>query len=52
MNSPEHAEARQDQAPVTNLLGQRKEAELQVDAQHVKTLISAQASLVIEPSHP
>lgn len=37
VNSPEHAEARQDQAPVRNLLGQRKEAELQVDAQHVKT---------------
>lgn len=37
VNSPEHAEARQDQTPVRNLLGQRNEAELQVDAQHVKT---------------
>lgn len=37
VNSLEHAEALQDRAPVRNLLGQRKEAELQVDAQHVKT---------------
>ena len=37
VNSLEHAEALQDQAPVRNLLGQRKEAELHVDAQHVKT---------------